>query len=218
MRKLIFAAAAAAVLLMSTAGCSENSGNAGEGTTSASTSSAGTGTEGNVGASETSAETAPETDGEETSDGTSDNTVQKLGEIIKSAYGENYLPNTDIPPEMIKSLVGLEDDSYTEILAEQPMIGAHPDVLIIVRAANGKTGEIKGKLEAYRSRLVNDSVQYPMNIAKVNASQVVANGDYVAFILLGAINDELDSSEEEQARFAEEQVMIGVEAFNGYFS
>ena len=60
-------------------------------------------------------------------------------------------------------------------------------------------------------------MQYPMNLPKINASQVVQNGDYVAFIMLGAINDDMDASEDDQAKFAEEQEKIGVDAFNKYF-
>lgn len=207
MKKVICIMAAAVMMSAAFAGCSDNEKNGG-GTTDLSTSA-----ETKAEESGGSSETATETGGEE-----ADNTVEKIADRIKAAYGDNYLPNTDIPPEILKSLLGLEDDSYTEIFAQQPMIGAHPDMLIIAKAASGKTGELKSKLEQYRDKLVNETMQYPMNIAKVNASRVVADGDYVAFILLGAINENDNASEAEQARFAEEQVMIGVEAFKGYFS
>lgn len=221
MKKVICIMAAAVMISAAFAGCSDNEKNGG-GTTDLST-SAETKAEESGSSSETATETggdtetsgaASETGGEETAD----NTVEKIAQRIKAAYGDNYLPNTNIPPEILKSLVGLEDDTYTEIFAQQPMIGAHPDMLIIAKAASGKTGDVKSKLEQYRDKLVSETMQYPMNIAKVNASKIVANGDYVAFILLGAINENDNASEAEQARFAEEQVMIGVEAFNGYFS
>lgn len=214
MKKTICMLAAAAMILAAAAGCSNDGGSANGSTTPAATVSEAA-TDG-AGAADTSAEeggdtSAPEDGGEEAG------AVGKIADKIIAAYGDNYLPNMDIPADMLQSLVGLEADSYTEIFAQQPMISAHPDILIIAKAASGKTDEIKSKLEQYQDYLINESMQYPMNVAKVNASQIVANGDYVAFILLGAINENEDSSEEEQAAFAEDQTAIGVNAFKAYF-
>lgn len=213
MKKIICMMTVAAMILAAVAGCSNDGGSAGGSTTPSGTVSEaatdGAGTE----AANTSADTATPDDGGEDSEGT----VGKIADKIIAAYGDNYLPNMDIPDEMLQSLVGLEADSYTEIFAQQPMISAHPDILIIAKAASGKTDEVKSKLEKYQDYLINESMQYPMNVAKVNASKIVANGDYVAFILLGAINENEDSSEEEQAAFAEDQTAIGVNAFKAYF-
>lgn len=213
MKKIICMMTVAAMILAAVAGCSNDGGSAGGSTTPSGTVSEaatdGAGTE----AANTSADTAAPDDGGEDSEGT----VGKIADKIIAAYGDNYLPNMDIPDEMLQSLVGLEADSYTEIFAQQPMISAHPDILIIAKAASGKTDEVKSKLEKYQDYLINESMQYPMNVAKVNASKIVANGDYVAFILLGAINENEDSSEEEQAAFAEDQTAIGVNAFKAYF-
>lgn len=223
MKKIICMLAAASMILTAVAGCSNDGGSADGSAAPSGTASQGTTegsadteapaqTEENTGTEESADTAAPEEGGEE-----NEGTVGKIAEKIMEAYGDNYLPNMDIPSEMIQSLIGLEAESYTEIFAQQPMISAHPDILIIAKAASGKTDEVKSKLEQYRDMLVNDAFQYPMNIAKVNASKVVASGDYVAFILLGAINEDVDSSEEEQAAFAEEQTEIGVNAFKAYF-
>ena len=223
MKKTICMMAVAAMILAAVAGCSNDGGSASGSTTPSDTVSeaATDGSAGTEAAPETEADqsadegddtTAPEDGGEE-----SEGTVGKIADKIIAAYGDNYLPNIDIPADMLQSLVGLEADSYTEIFAQQPMISAHPDILIIAKAASGKTDEVKSKLEQYQDYLINESMQYPMNIAKANASQIVANGDYVAFILLGAINENEDSSEEEQAAFAEDQTAIGVNAFKAYF-
>lgn len=195
-------------LLTSLAGCSSGNEDKPEGTPDNGTSSA------TAALAESDNESgegtkAPE-EGEESS-------VKKIAQAIKDAYGENYLPDMEVPKELVDTTFGLEKDSYTDVFAETPMISAHPDTLIVVKAVNGKTGDVKAKLEKYRDYLVNESLQYPGNIAKVNASQVVANGDYAAFILLGAINENEDASEEEQKKFAEEQTKIGVDAFKGYF-
>lgn len=146
-----------------------------------------------------------------------DSTVNKIAQKIKDSYGENYLPSMPMDNEMINTTFGLEEGSYTEAFAEMPMISAHPDTLLIVKAAEGKTDDVKKKIEEYRQRLLDDTMQYPMNLPKIQASQVVQNGDIIAFIVLGAVNEDLDASEEDQAKFAEEQEKIGVDAFNAYF-
>ena len=119
--------------------------------------------------------------------------------------------------DMIAAKFGIEADSYTDIYAESPMIGAHPDTLLIVKPAEGKLDEVKGKLDAYREQLVNDTMQYPMNIPKINASQVVVKGGYAAFILLGVINENGNTSDEEMEKFAKEQEQIGLDAFDKCF-
>lgn len=195
-------------LLTSLAGCSSGNEDKPEGTPDNGTSSA---------------TAAPAESDNESGEGTNapeegeESSVKKIAQAIKEAYGENYLPDMEVPKELVDTTFGLEKDSYTDVFAETPMISAHPDTLIVVKAVNGKTGDVKAKLEKYRDYLVNESLQYPGNIAKVNASQVVANGDYAAFILLGAINENEDASEEEQKKFAEEQTKIGVDAFKAYF-
>jgi hypothetical protein len=57
-------------------------------------------------------------------------------------------------------------------------------------------------------------MQYPVNIAKVNAAKVVTQGSYVAFIMAGDVNRNADATDDEKTKFAEEQAQIGVDAFN----
>ncbi len=207
-----------AVILSALSGC-DTSQNAGGGTTAP---QSGTVTSDNGANASEEGTNAPEGNGEENTESEGNApaegiTAESIANAIKTAYGKNYLPNMQMDAEMIAAKFGIEADSYTEIYAESPMIGAHPDTLVIVKPAEGKPEEVKGKLDAYREQLVNDTMQYPMNIAKINASQVVVKGDYAAFILLGAINENENASDEEQAKFAEEQEKIGVDAFNKCF-
>lgn len=143
--------------------------------------------------------------------------AQKILDAIKQAYGDDYIPDTPIPEELLSGSYGLDPESYTEVAAEMPMISANVDTVIIVKAASGKSGDVKAALTAYHDKLVTESLQYPQNVAKVNAAQVVADGDYVAFIMLGAYDERENASDSERAEFAEEQVQIGVDAFNAYF-
>ncbi len=217
-KKIISLLLASAIILSAFSGCNNSEGNTPETTTPAEP--VPTASEESTAPESTEAQTEPAaetTEGEQGGSTSEDGTVNKIADAIKAAYGENYLPDMPMEGELIQQVFGLEPDLYTEIFAETPMIGAHPDTLLIAKAAEGKVEDVKSKLDAYRERLVNDTMQYPMNLPKINASQVVVNGDYVAFILLGAFSEDEDASEEEQAKFAEEQEQIGIDAFNKYF-
>ena len=71
-------------------------------------------------------------------------------------------------------------------------------------------------MAAYQKVLQEDTLMYPMNIAKVQASQVVRHGDYVFFVMLGAFDEE-STTEEAQQVFADEQTKIGTDAIASFF-
>ena len=87
----------------------------------------------------------------------------------------------------------------------------------MVKAKEGQGQAVADALEKGRETLLNEGFFYPMNMPKVNASKVVRNGDYVAFLMVGAL-DEGSGTEEEMAQFAEAEVQKGVDAFNKLFS
>lgn len=159
---------------------------------------------------------APDNTGE-TDEPTGDGEAAKVLDAIKTAYGDDYLPTMPIDEFYLTSVLGMEESSFTDFAGEVPMISAHADMAIIVKAADGKKGDVKAKLEAYQAYLTEESMQYPMNLAKINASKVLENGDFLGFIILGKFDERDNPTENEQAAFAEEQVQIGVDAFNGYF-
>ncbi len=164
------------------------------------------------------------TNGTDTNDkDTSDNadktdvTVDEIYEAIKAAYGDSYLPNMEIPADFLESEFGLTSDMYEEVRAEMPMIGAHADRVVVVKAAEGKADAVEAALNAAKESKINESLQYPMNLAKVNATQVVRNGDFVCFLLVGAIDERENPTEEEAATFAKDEVAKAVNAFEECF-
>lgn len=144
--------------------------------------------------------------------------TQQIVNEIKAAYDPDTIPFIDMLPEdMVGDMYGLEADTYTEVTAHVAMISTYIDTVVVVKAAEGKVGDVEAALNSYHDYLVNESLQYPINVEKVNSAQVVKNGDYVAFIMLGAIDEREDASDSDRAAFAEEQTKIGVDAFNAYF-
>lgn len=143
--------------------------------------------------------------------------AEQLRQAIADAYGENYLPNMQMTEEILQDEFGLKADMYDEIVAEMPTIGFHPDRLIIVKPKQGKENEVKQALEKARETLVEGSIQYPMNAAKVSAAKVLESDGYYCFMLLGR-SDDLSENEEQAAQFADEQIKIGVKAFEDFFA
>lgn len=157
-------------------------------------------------------------DGEKENPGNASNvTLEEIHTAVKEAYGENYLPNMEIPADILEAEFGLTKDLYAEVKAEQPMISTHVDRVVIVKAAEGKADAVEEALVEAREKKVNDTMQYPMNLAKIAASKVLRNGDYVAFLMVGAINDAAEVTEEDAKEFAENEAEKGVEAFNNLF-
>lgn len=141
--------------------------------------------------------------------------LNEIHEAVKDAYGENYFPNQTMEGEMLSELTGLNMENVQEVIAETPMISINPDIFIAVKAKEGKGDEVKAELEKHKDYLINESLQYPMNMAKVGATKVIQHGDYVFLLTLGGIFE--GENEEEAAQFAEDQVKIGVDTINGFF-
>lgn len=106
------------------------------------------------------------------------------GAVVEE-LGDNYWPNMAIPAEILEANYGLTSDMYVDYMGEMPMMSAHVDTLLIVKAAEGKEEDVEKALQAYRDNIVNDSMQYPTNLGKVQASMVKRMDGYVVFALLG---------------------------------
>ena len=137
-----------------------------------------------------------------------------LDEAMKEAYGENYLPSMQLDDVMLSEVYGINMDNVESFIAEAPMISAHVDTFIAIKAKEGKADEVEAELNAYRDDQINNAMQYPMNEAKVKASQVVRKDDYVFFVMLGQIPDETVS---DTAAFAKEQIQIGLDKIEELF-
>ncbi len=137
--------------------------------------------------------------------------VDAVVAAIKEAYGEDYGPSAAIPSEMLKEVYGIDMDNVEYFVAEGPEFSLSTDMLIVLLAKEGKVDALKADLEAYHDYLVNESFQYPMNMAKVQASQVVVEGNMLFLVVLGKYDDRSDISEAEALLFAQEQVQIAID-------
>lgn len=141
-------------------------------------------------------------------------TVEDIVTTMKVTYGDKYLPNMPLDAESLEFLMGITPDMYDEFYGEFPMISTHVDRLVVVKTQN--TEEVTNIFTNYKQKLIDETMQYPMNVPKVNSATVYGAEDYVIFFILGAY---LDEAEDEVAatNYAVEQRDIGIEALNELF-
>lgn len=120
--------------------------------------------------------------------------MEDLKNAVVEVLGENYWPDTAITAEMLKDMYGISEDMYDEFLGETPMISTNVDTLLIIKAKDDQIQAVTDALNAYRDNQIENSLQYPMNIGKVQASRIETFGNYVCFVQLGA--DTMDLAEQ----------------------
>ena len=135
-------------------------------------------------------------------------------EAVKTAMGEDYLPSMlNEDPELINGLYGLDTSLCEAFIVETPMIGMHPDLFIGVEAKDGQADAVETALNTYKENLLNDTMQYPMNLPKIAAIDVLRVDNYVFLALMGysgevaaeaEVADPYAITEEEEAKINEE--------------
>lgn len=140
--------------------------------------------------------------------------LTELHEALKKAYGENYLPASALDETMLGEVMGVDTENVESFIAEMPLMSAHVDTFVAIKAKEGKGEQVEEELNAYRTNLVENGLQYPQNEEKVKNSQVIRKGDYVFFLMLGQIPDETVT---DTAAFAKEQMQIGIDKLEEIF-
>ena len=143
--------------------------------------------------------------------------IKEVHTAIKEALGEDYRADRDLEAEELEGIVKVKAEDMEEYIAQAPMISVGVDTFIAIKAKEGKADAIEEGLNNHRKYLVEDSMQYPMNIAKINASKVIRHGDYIFFLLLGKYDDREQATEEEYLEFAKDEVQKVEEIVNGFF-
>ena len=136
-----------------------------------------------------------------------------LKQAVVDALGENnYWPNMPMDASFLEGMYGITADMYDDFMGEMPMISTNVDTLLIVKAKDDKVEAVEEALNAYRDMLVSDTMQYPTNLGKIQASRIQTFGNYVCFVQLGADNlaDE-DMSQEESLIQCQEQNELALE-------
>lgn len=125
--------------------------------------------------------------------------MQAVRDAVAAELGENYFPDMQVPKEQMEPMIGISSDLYEDYLLEVPMISVNVDTLLVIKAKEGKTAEVEKVVKAYQENLINNAMQYPMNMGKVQASSVATVGSYVCFVQLGGDTDAAFEKGEDEA-------------------
>lgn len=137
--------------------------------------------------------------------------LEKIRDAVAAAYGENYIPSMPFDETTIKELYGVDKTWYDAIVAEGPLMSTHVDTFMAIHPTEGNLENVKKALTNYKDFLVNDSLQYPMNMEKVKAATVTVIGDNVYFIMLGMIDDTIEDEAKRLEEFtAQNQIAVDV--------
>lgn len=123
--------------------------------------------------------------------------METIKSAVVDALGESYFPNMKMSAADLETLCGISSDLYDDYLGEVPMISVNVDSMIIVKAKEDKLSEVEDAMSAYRDSLVNSTLQYPMNIGKIQASRIETIGNYVCFLQLGGDTSSVNEGGEE---------------------
>lgn len=138
--------------------------------------------------------------------------MKAIRQAVVDALGENYWPDTRMDPETLEAFYGITPDMYDDYMAEMPMIGTNVDTLLIIRAKDDKVEAVEEALNTYRDAQVSNTMQYPMNVGKIQASRIQKYGNFVCFVQLGAdTNTALEKGDEAVIAQCQEQNELALE-------
>ena len=90
------------------------------------------------------------------------------------------------------------------------------DMLIVVKAKEGKVEDVKAALEAAKKAQAAQFENYPVmaNDVRIEDSKVVENGRYVALLMVGVLTDDNESDPDftEDVQMAEDAFNTAIEA------
>jgi len=150
--------------------------------------------------------------------------IDLIRNAIAKAYGPAYTPSAKVHADTeylnmyMADTLKLDAAWVKDIIIEIPMISAHVDMLILVNPTEGNAENVLNTLKAYKTYLVEESRQYPMNEARVKSAVIEQVGDYVCFSILGGVVEDPESfpTDEELENHYADQNMYAIYALQGY--
>ncbi len=129
--------------------------------------------------------------------------VNNMYQAVVEAYGGMYHPDMQVQNEafFMQDTLKLDASWYDAAIVEVPMMSANVDTFAVLHATEGNLENVKNAFLAYQDYLINGTMQYPMNVPKVQASIVeVIDDQYVVFSILSGLAwvDEFEDIENEE--------------------
>lgn len=131
---------------------------------------------------------------------------------VKELVGENYIPSMPYDAVTMEELFGIKADWYDAAIAEGPMMSTHVDKLIAIHATKGNLENVQNAMKKYHESVLADTMNYPMNINRIQGSIVETVGDYVLFVMVGNIDEMKYEKEEDMIAAYKEQNQLVIDA------
>ena len=175
-----------AAMLLTLAGCSQNSsGTSDSSQTSQSTSAA-----------DSSTDSKP-ADDSDNSGVNADVSASDIEKKIAEALGDGYLCDVDIDADWFQNYYGFDMSQIEEYAAKQNTISAaNPDTVIVLKVKDGYADTAAELLNTAFAQQVSYIRQYPFGVQKVMNARIFKNGNYVIYAIAGQSYDGEDSEEE----------------------
>ena len=141
-------------------------------------------------------------------------TIDDIVHTMMDTFGNNYIPTMPLDADMFNMQLGIDNakasEYYSEFYAGVPMMGTHVDKLFIVKTTD--SNKMSETFAAYMKSQIEDTMQYPMNVSKLENYVITTQGDYVILFILGGYTDETPSVTEglTEEQLAAEQERINV--------
>ena len=133
-----------------------------------------------------------------------DVSTQNLVEAVAEELSDEYWADMELAPEYLEDWYGISTDMYEEFYGQTPMISANVDSLIIVKAYEDQIDKVEDALNTYRTSMIENTMQYPSNIPKIQASQIAVYGNYVCFVQLGGSMGGTEGDDEAAVKVCQE--------------
>ena len=145
-------------------------------------------------------------------------TMNMIVETMRNIYGNMYLPSMELDAESFNMLLGIDSSKaselYSEFYASVPMIGTHVDKLFVVKTND--TTKMEGVFKSYMDAQIADTMQYPMNVSKLQNYSLNVYGEYVVLAILGGYTSEVPTNDGTKTpeQIETEQEAINVAYYN----
>lgn len=132
---------------------------------------------------------------------------KKLAEKIYQAVKGSCIYKAELMVQddetYMSDVLGLDSSWYDVAIVEIPMMSTNVDMFALIHPTEGNFENVEAAIKNYQDFLINDSIQYPMNVEKVQNCKAEAIGDYVFFILLNSPDKAIKAIEEVLAKESE---------------
>ncbi|MBQ8248471.1 MAG: DUF4358 domain-containing protein [Clostridia bacterium] len=116
------------------------------------------------------------------------------------------MPISEYITSELVNIYGIQTEWAEDVLLQKAASITSVDAFMIVKPTDGNKENVVSALEAYKEYSLNDAFQYPTNLPKIRAAKIVEQGDYVFFLMVGSIPDELLYAEIDYENLSEDEI------------